>query len=83
MENTDKTVGITVKNIMANPDSSRKNPKITISDSLNILSEDENEETIFIINFLNKYCKLFIYCQKREALIFLLLILKRHCIQCF
>ena len=61
MENTDKTVGITVKNIMVTPDNSRKKPKITISDSLNILSEDENEETIFIINFLNKYCKLFIY----------------------
>ena len=52
---------------MATPDSSRKKPKITISDNnLSILRwlkvKMKIKKQFFIINFLNKYCKLFIYC---------------------
>ena len=54
---------------MATPDSSRKKPKITISDNLSILRwfkvKMKMMKQFFIINFLNKYRKLFIYCQKR------------------
>ena len=52
-------------------DSSRKKPKITITISDNLSSlrwlkvKMKIKKQFFIINFLNKYHKLLIYCQKR------------------
>ena len=73
MENTDKTVEITVKEHHRVAERRLKLLFLMLrilwmieNEYVDALAPSKIKETIFIINFQNKYHKLIIFCQKRK-----------------